>query len=302
MLFHWLTVKPGDGRFVYLIKTMITRFIDHNVSRVSGQLAYFILLSMFPFLIFLNALIGSFHIPADRVVEFLRPFFPTQIVNLISGYIVRISQNQSMSLLSIGIVIAIFSASKAVRSLSYAINTAYGMRESENFLIDVISSMLYVIGAGIIVLIVSLFVTLSRDFLTEVIQVNHMSDMLVSMLNVWRWVTLCVILFLVLGLMYKMVPNKKVRFLSVIPGTVLALLGFLGLTIGFSLYVNYFLKSSIFYGSIGAIILLLLWIYIASIILVMGAELNSSLEQMPHHKKKKLKAGRGSHSDEIPDA
>ena len=239
-----LEIKPNDGRFVYLFKTMITRFMDHDVSRVSGQLAYFILLSLFPFLIFLNALIGSFHIPAERVVEFLQPFFPAQIVSLISNYIAHISQNQSISLLSIGIIVAIFSASKAVRSLSYAVNTAYGTRDREHFLIDILSSMLFVISAGVIILIIILFVTLSRDFLTEIIKVNHMSDVLVSMLGIWRWVTLCVILFLVLGLMYKTVPNKKVRFLQIIPGTILAMAGFLGLTVGFSIYVNYFIKNS----------------------------------------------------------
>ena len=280
--------KTADGRLVYLIKALIRRFFDHKVSRMGGQLAYFFLLSLFPFLIFFNALIASFDISSERVMSFLQPFFPEQIVRLISSYIETITTNQSVSLLSIGIIIVIFSASKSVRSLRYAFNTAYDVQEKERMFVNILLSMAFVM----------LFVTLSRDFLTEIVQVSNLSKWMVNMLSTWRWVTLCVILFLILALMYKTVPHKKVRFLAIIPGTLFALAGFLALTVGFSLYVNYFLRSSAFYGgTIGAMLLLMLWIYFASVILVMGAELNSALESMP----RRAKAGKAARPDAQSD-
>lgn len=290
--------KTADGRLVYLIKALIRRFSDHKVSRMGGQLAYFFLLSLFPFLIFFNALIASFDISSERVMSFLQPFFPEQIVRLISSYIETITTNQSVSLLSIGIIIVIFSASKSVRSLRYAFNTAYDVQEKERMFVNILLSMAFVIGAGVVLLLVVLFVTLSRDFLTEIVQVSNLSKWMVNMLSTWRWVTLCVILFLILALMYKTVPHKKVRFLAIIPGTLFALAGFLALTVGFSLYVNYFLRSSAFYGgTIGAMLLLMLWIYFASVILVMGAELNSALESMP----RRAKAGKAARPDARSD-
>lgn len=286
MIEKLLALKPNDGRFVYLIKTLISRFNEHNISRIGAQLAYFMLLSLFPFLIFLNALIGSFHISTSEVVEFLDPFFPEQIVSLISTYIAHISNNQSISVLSIGIIVTIFSASKSVRSLSYAINTAYGIHENKNPFFGIFLSMVFVIATGVVILIVTMFITLSRDFLMQIIKVNQISDMLVGALGIWRWVTLSVILFFILAMMYKLVPNKKIRFLSVIPGTIFAIAAFIGLTVGFSIYVNYFIRNSALYGTIGAVILLVLWMYLVSIILVLGAEINSAIEIMPRKFKK----------------
>ncbi len=273
-----LDVKSNDGKFVYVLKSITKRFVEHNVSRVAGQLSYFMLLSIFPFLIFINALIGSFDISITRLTDFLQPIFPPQIVALISGYIEQTALSQSIGLLSIGIVVVIFSASKSVRSLDFAINTAYGTTESKNVFKDFFYSMLFVIAAGITIVIVALFVTLSSDFLTEIIKVNHLSEFAVSVLGVCRWVMLVAILFFILAVVYKITPNKKVSAMSIFPGTTLATLGLILLTYGFSTYVDHFMRGSIFNGTIGVVVMLMLWIYFASVIIVLGAELNSTLE------------------------
>lgn len=284
-MFSIFEVSPNDGKFKYIIKTVLARFFEHDVARVSGQLAYFILLSIFPFLIFFNALIASFDISTSQIISFLRPAFPEQIVSLINDYVMHISQNQSASLLSIGIIVMIFSASKSMRSLSYSINTAYEIEDRKGFFKDIFLSMLYIVAAGVILVMVVLFVTLSDRFLTEIIQVATLPAPISKAIAFGRWVIMIAILFLILSIMYKTVPNRKVRIKQTIPGTALAVLGFLVLTSGFSLYVNYFLKNSIFYGTIGAVILLMFWIYFASVILVMGAELNHIVEQMPLKKR-----------------
>lgn len=273
-----LDAKSNDGKLLYVLKTMTKRFIEHNVSRVAGQLSYFMLLSIFPFLIFINALIGSFDISIMRLSAVIEPIFPPQVVALINGYIEHTMANQSIGLLSIGIIVVIFSASKSVRSLDFAINTAYGTTESKNVFKDFLYSMLFVIAAAITIVIVALFVTLSSDFLTEIIKVNHLSEFAVSVLGVCRWVMLVAILFFILAIVYKITPNKKVSAMSIFPGTTLATLGLILLTYGFSTYVDHFMRGSIFNGTIGVVVMLMLWIYFASVIIVLGAELNSTLE------------------------
>ena len=284
-----LEIKPNDCAIIFILKTMIRRFLDHNVSRVAAQLSYFLLLSVFPFLIFLNALIGSLDISLIRLTALLETIFPPQVVSLIGGYIRQILENQSIGLLSIGIIVVVFSASKSVRSLDYAINTAYGIRDRNNIIKDFFYSMLFVIAAGIILIIVALFITLSRDFLTEIIKINHLSDFIVTLLGICRWVALVGILFVILAVVYKITPNTKVSFKSIIPGTFLATLGLIALTFGISTYVNHFMKNSLFNGTIGVIVMLMLWVYFASAIVVVGAELNCTVEE--YHKRFKSSSG-----------
>lgn len=278
-------IKPTDSKGIYLFKTMIIRFFDHNVSRVGGQLAFFILLSLFPFLVFLNALIGSLNISVDQLVALLNPLFPDQIVSLIVGYIDQVSQNQSVTLLSIAVIVVIFSASKAVRSLAFSINTAYSITETEHPIRNFFYSMLYVVAAGLVAVIIILFVTLSEEFLTQIVKITNISPFIITIFSIVRWVSLVAILFFILALMYKITPDKKVRLRYLFPGTVLATLGMIVLTYGFSIYVNYFVQSSVFNGTIGAVILLMLWVYLASIVIILGAELNSAVEEMSDKRK-----------------
>ena len=275
-----LQIKHSDGKWKKLIKAMILRFFDHNVSRVGGQLAFFILLSLFPFLVFLNALIGSLNMSYDQLMTLLSPIFPEQIVELIIGYVRQVSQGQSIGLLSIAVVVVIFSASKAVRSLAFSVNTAYDIKENKHPVRNFFYSMLYVIAAGIVAVIIILFITLSEEFLLEIIKITHISEFVITLLGICRWAALVAILFFVLALMYKITPDKKVAFRHILPGTVLATLGMLFLTYGFSAYVNYFAKSSVLSGTIGAVILLMLWVYFASVIIILGAELNCAIEEI----------------------
>ena len=210
----------------------------------------------------------------------LDPVFPKQIVELIIGYVRQVTQSHSIGLLSIAVVVVIFSASKAVRSLAFSVNTAYDIKEIKHPIRNFFYSMLYVVAAGIVAVIVLLFVTLSEEFLLEIVKISRISGFVVTILNVCRWVSLVAILFFVLAIMYKITPDKKVVFRHILPGTVFATLGMLVLTYGFSAYVNYFVKSSILSGTIGAVILLMLWVYFASVIIILGAELNSATEAL----------------------
>ena len=147
-----------------------------------------------------------------------------------------------------------------------------------NILKDVFFSMLFVVAAGITMAIVVLFVVLSSEFLTEIVRITHMSGFLVTVLGICRWVALVLMFITLLAIVYKITPNKKVSIKSIIPGTLFSAFGLILLTFGFSTYVNIFMKNSIYTGTIGTILMLLLWVYFASIIIVLGAELNSTID------------------------
>ena len=278
-----IQIKPSDKKIKYTIKSIINRFVDHNIPEVAGQLSYFMLLSVFPFLIFLNALVASFDISPNWLTNTLEPIFPPQIVSLIRGYVENIAQGQNIEILSIGIIVVIFSASSSVRSLSFAINMAYGTTKTRKVVKEFFYSMLFVVAAGVTIVMLVLFVTLSRDVLTEIIKVNHLTEFSVMILDVFRWVMLILSLFLIFAIVYKITPNKKVSIKSIIPGTVFATLGLLLLTYGFSSYVDHFMPTTLFSGTIGVVLMLMLWIYFACVVVVLGAEINSALEERPRN-------------------
>ena len=259
--------------------------------QTGGQLAYFILLSVFPFLIYVNALIGAFRFTALEIREVLTPIFPENVVSMLTAYIENISETGSMSLLSFGIIVTLFSASRSVRALSSVMDTAYGVQKTRGFWWNLGFSILFIFCLGLAFAAFSIVVPLSEHFLMSLTDLFGFSDRVAMYLNTWRWAVTVAVLFFVLVLLYYVVPNRRMRLRYVCPGAVLGVVGFLFLTRGFSVYVTYFIKNSAIYGSISAVILLLLWLYCVGVILAVGAELNGILEG------RSLKARRGSRSD-----
>lgn len=261
-----------------LLFDLTKRFREHNIAQMGGQLAFFILLSLFPFLIYVNALIGSLHISHGTVEELFAPVFPPQIVSFISTYISRLSENNSAGIISIGILISIFSASKSVRSLSIAMNTAYGVERPRGVIANFLFSVLFILCAGLMVLVLTVLIPASKALLLRIVEFFQLSSDFFAHIDFWRWCLIGGVLFLVLVVLYYFIPSRRMRFCGILPGVLFGMVAFSLLSIGFMIYAEYFFQGSILYGSISTVILLLLWLYFAGIILVLGAELNSALE------------------------
>lgn len=263
-------LKPWE-----IIRELYSRFRQHNVSYTAGQIAYFFILSVFPFLIFVNALIASLDIPGNAAISFLEPFFPEQIVAFIAQYLEYINGQSGVSLLSFGILLALFSASKSVRSLASAFNRAYDISQHRGLIAQIFFSMLFIFLFALMFLACVVLVAFGNDFVSKLIANITLAFAFVDLFSIWRWITTAAILFFAMAVIYKIIPSKKIKFSETIPGTLFSLSGFLLLTGGFSFYVNNIVSSSLFYGSVGAVMLLMLWMYFAGIILILGAELNS---------------------------
>ncbi len=263
-----------------ILRMLYERFREHGITYTGGQIAYFFILSVFPFIIFINALIASFNIPSKSAIAFLEPFFPEQIVSFIANYIEYINAQSGVSLLSFGIILAIFSASKSVRSLARAFNLAYETEQKRGFFAQILFSMIFIFLFALMLLACIVLVAFGNDFISKLISEMTLAFAFVDLLSVWRWITMAIILFFTMSVIYKLLPSAKIKFSETLPGTFFSLAGFLILTAFFSFYVNNIISSSVFYGSIGAIILLMLWMYFAGIILVLGAELNKIMSDI----------------------
>lgn len=257
----------------------------HHIGSSGAQAAFFFILALFPFIIFINTLIASFNIPKESAIEFLNPLFPEQFVSFLSNYLETINSGGALSIFSIGVILALFTASKSVRTLTSSFDRAYDTKSSRNFFAEILFSMLFLFLFALIIIACIILVALGNDFITQILLHRGISPLIYDLVDIWRWSTTSIIIFFSLSLMYKTLPSKKITFKETLPGTCFALAGFLILTGAFSLYLNVFASTSLFYGSIGTIILFMLWMYFIGTILILGAELNKVIVDLKKDEK-----------------
>lgn len=260
------------------IKEFILRFISHDVAQIGGQIAYFTILSIFPFLVYINTLIASVNISQNDVIELLSPFVTGEILNLIVGYIEAAGQT-SAGFMSISILVTLYSASRVMRSLESAVNRAYNTQNRRSYLKSVLYSMIVTVCIGLAVILAVLLVVVGKKMLGIVFTFLGISGEHITLVITFKWIFALLAVFWLTAVVYKFLPNKKIKFKSTLPGAAVATAGLGLFSAGFGIYTKYFAVYSVVYGAIGAIFLVLVWAYFAGTILVSGAEINCILHE-----------------------
>ncbi|MFJ3481981.1 YihY/virulence factor BrkB family protein [Pseudomonas sp. NPDC090202] len=263
-----------------LVKT-VKEFLDDEMSTYASALAYQMLFSLFPFLLFLIALIGFLHLP--DFFSWLRLqselVLPPQALDQVNPVIDQLQQSKG-GLLSVGIVIALWTASAGVRLLMSAMNAAYDVVEGRPVWKRIPLSILYTIGiAGMMLATAGLMVTGPQVMSWLAAQIG-MEDFIVTLWTIVRWPAIILLMMVAVAIMYYVMPDVKQTFRFITPGSVLAVVVWIIASLGFAYYVKTFADYNAMYGSIGAIIVLLLYFYISSAVLLLGAEMNAVIEHM----------------------
>ncbi|MBS4175038.1 YihY/virulence factor BrkB family protein [Bacillus sp. FJAT-49736] len=267
------TFKNG----IQFIKMLWKRIDENDLSGMAAQLAYFFLLSLFPLLLFMVSLLSYLPLTTDDLLNVIRDFAPKQTLAMIRENIQEILSNRNGGLLSFGIIATIWSASLGMNAIIGAMNRAYEVKETRSFFITRGLSILLTI-AMIFVLLIALIVPIFGEvFGIYIFSYLGISDQFAHFWNGLRWLISMVILFVVFMCLYYMTPNKKIRCLTVIPGAVIATVGWAFVSFAFSFYVGNFGHYSTTYGSLGGIIVLILWFYLTGFILMIGGEVNAIL-------------------------
>ncbi len=269
--------KIKKNLFVRTVREFALRFFSDGVGRAGAELAYFFLLSFFPLMIFASLLIGTFHINISSVRELLTGVIPTDVLNIALNYIAYFTGLEQEGLMYIGLGASLWSASRAISSLSIAVNRAYRIENSRNVVLQFLINIGFSAAMLIAIILTIVIIILGRSVLQYVAQFIHIGTMQINMWHVLRFVPITVLFFCILLFLYSVVPNKRIAFRQVIPGAVTAAISWLLASIGFSFYVENMARYSLLYGSIGAVMVLMIWLYLTGIILIMGAELNHVL-------------------------
>ena len=251
---------------------LIVKVKNDDIFASGAQLAYYLILSFFPFLIFLMTLIGFSNLSSSEVL-------PLNVVDLTKNTIIEVVDFQHTGILGVSIIITLWTASTGFRGVIKGVNRAYDIEENRSFITRCIIAMLGVIALALTVistLLMSVFGEIIGRYLNEALPFEHIVAFL---WNALRHFVIIVILIVVFAIIYKIAPAKKVRFRDVLTGAITSTLGWLIASAGFSYYVNNFSNYSRIYGSLGTVFILMTWLYITSMVFIFGVELNSVLEE-----------------------
>lgn len=254
---------------------------DNRVNMLSAGIAFYSLLSLFPAiaaLISLWALVFDPQELAEQIGE-LTPLMPQEGARLIQRRALEISSNTDTGLsltALIGVLVAMFVASKGVRGLLVGLNIVYGEEEERGFLLR----SLVVAGLTLGLILASLAAIGFVALFPLAIGWLGLEGPLVTLLVWLRWPVLLLGMMATIGVLYRVGPYRRApRWEWVSVGTVMAtLLWLLGST-GLSLYVSQFANMDELYGSLGAVVVLMLWFWLSSFVVLLGAEINAEMER-----------------------
>lgn len=258
-----------------LLKLLWHRIDEDDIPGLSAQLAYYFLLSLFPLLIVLFTLLPYFPIPHQDMLGVIRDFAPVEAMDLIEKNVNNIMDQRNGGLLSFGIIGTIWSASNGINAIVKAFNKAYNVKESRSFIVSRGMAILLTFGMILVLILAIVLPVFGRQIgLFLFSQLGYTTEF-IKVWNTLSWLVSAIILFLIFTGLYWIAPNVKLKCRSAFPGAVFATVGWIISSIGLTFYVGNISNYSLTYGSIGAIIVLMIWLYISAFIIILGGEINA---------------------------
>ena len=261
------------------IRKTFTNVIEHDVPKSAAALTYNLLFALFPLLIFISNLLGLLDLNIASITEALLPIMPDDVVYLLESYLNHITDNSSKVLFWFSLVFTVWFPMRAVKGLMDDVRLAYGLGKPAKPVLYTIRQLVFTIVFLVFVVVLFLLAILGRRFVAW-LGINQALQIPPILLNLWqylRFALLAAIMFAVVGSLYAVAQDRRNRVRTIMPGVVLAMAAWLVVSIGFSAYVENFANYSVIYGTLGAVIVLLVWLYLTSFVLILGAEFNAAL-------------------------
>lgn len=272
-----------NSRPVRFVRDMVELYFEKRVSRSAAELAYFLILSFFPLIICVNALVGMLRIDIQSVLEVADTFIPAGVQNILTDYLGYIGGNQS-GLLTAGIIMTLFSASAAFRSLMNIMDDLYEQKRYEG-LRQVAASVLYSVLL-LVTIYVSGVVVLTGNWFFRLLERLLPFDLPETN---WPWmrfvILFCLVLLLIL-IVYRLSAPREAPPPPVFTGALLASVALVAASGLFSYFIGMSTKYSLVYGSLASVMILMVWLYLCGNILILGNVFNCVWYR---HKKEELK-------------
>ncbi len=265
------------------IKNITNSTLKDDCPGMAAEMAFNFILSLFPFFISITAVFGLFGSQdiIDKIINFLKNIAPHGALNLLEKTLNEMIQPSSGSLLAISFVLGLVFASNAINTIMKVLNKAYGVPETRSFFKTRIISIFVIVIFILVMFFATNVVVMGNVILDFLHEYFSFPEKLAKAILFARWPVTFFMLSTIGLMIYYFLPNIKtsfkVKFLSAIPGTLFFTVFWLLVSRLFGLYVENFSMFNKVYGAVGAVIILLLWLYYTSLVILIGGEMNSEV-------------------------
>lgn len=265
------------------------RMLKEDGLMAAGHIAFTAFLSLFPFLIFLAAAAGFLSSPEDapKMVALMFEFMPPEVASAMAPAVSEVINVKPGGLLTFGFIGTLWAASSGVESLRIALNRAYRVRKKRPLWKRRLQSLLFVALAAFLVFFMSLMVLFGPVIWNFAAPILHFSAVQEVVFNLTRYGSAFLVLTGALLILHKFLPHTRQKAFSLLPGVIFTSVMFLLGGTAFSAYLANFGNFNVMYGSLGSIVIALIFFYLTAILFIFGAYLNASLKRIRNERRQK---------------
>ncbi|HEX4945414.1 MAG TPA: YihY/virulence factor BrkB family protein [Blastocatellia bacterium] len=273
------TQKPASKRS--LPGTLMDECYKDDVFGHAAQLGFYFLFALFPMLIFLAALVGYLPIPhlLDRMIDYLSQVLPTTALILVQQTLQEITRRPRGGLLSFGLIATVWAASSGLHALINSLNVAYSVPQMRSWWRDRLLAIGLTFGFSFLIIVALALIFFGGNLGSWIADAFHLGPAFRTGWTLLQWPTVVLFVWFGLELIYFSAPNRRMKWRWLTPGAVFALLSWLMISYGFKWYVLRIANYTLTYGSLGSVMALMFWLYLTSIAILIGGEINGLLER-----------------------
>ena len=273
----YMETKRDKGK-IQILFGFADRIKNDHIGAYAAQSAYFLIMSFIPFVLVLTALVQYTPLTYRMLRQAILGFVPLNLQDFVLKIIAEV-YTKSAAVVPISGVFALWSSGKGMQSLITGLNVIYHVKETRNWLTNRLYSMLYMF-LFVLAIIISLLLLVMGNRIHSVLIIHapFLGKMLGRFLTAKTFLVF-VVLFLVFLVLYRYLPNRKASLKSQVPGAFIIAVAWSLFSYFFSLYFTFFPNFSNMYGSLSALIMVMLWLYVCMNLLLYGAELNAYFEK-----------------------
>lgn len=259
---------------------LFTRCTKDEVTTRAAALAYYLVFSIFPLLILFSLIIGSLHIDTATMDILLARVLPRDMIDMLKGYLDYVTRTFDMKLLMFALVFSIYFPWRFIRSLMDGIRISYRQESEESFIRRTLKQILCTLLIPLTLAASLILIILGHNVITFLVsllppQTLRLSDFLLTLWQYGRFLIAAAIMSIALIILYRCSIPTRVPFKPLLPGIVFSIIAWVISSIAFSFYVENFGDYSVIYGTLGAFVILLLWLYLTGLIFLAGSEINA---------------------------
>jgi membrane protein len=254
---------------------LLFHYKQDDLASMSAQVSYYLILAFFPFLFFLINLISFTPLPNRLLIANFNAILPHDTALLVKTMLAETVQAKSETLLILGMIASLWAASRGMSAIIRGLNHSYGVKENRRFIKLNLIALLSTVGLTVMIIFSFLMIVLGRIVGSTLFGYLGAKSLFYSIWSFLRYGITFSLLLVTFYLIYKYLPNRKVNSIHILAGTVFATFGWVGASLLFSFYVNSFGSYATVYGSLGGLFALIIWLYISTLIFLLGGALNA---------------------------